>query len=157
MAKLLGTLLFIVAAVVGYYWYTHGGRVDLQPSLSEKKENISISGKATFMVEVADTEIARERGLSGRASLDADTGVLFVFDIPDTHGFWMKEMHFPLDIIWFDQNGKIIYIENDLPPDTYPHIFKPPSPDLYVLEINAGLADKYGIGIGDEIEIIGKK
>lgn len=97
------------------------------------------------MVEVADTEASRERGLSGHAPLNDSEGMLFVFDTDARWGIWMKDMSFPLDIVWADAGGRIVHIERDVSPDTYPRIFAPPVPARYVVELPAGSVAKHAI------------
>ena len=113
------------------------------------KSEVILGGKV-FFVDVVDTNYLLSKGLSGRMSLDEDRGMLFVFQKPDKYNFWMKDMLFPIDIIWFDQNFKIIYVEKSVSPQTYPKIFTPGFNSLYVLEISAGQVQKLGIQIGDE-------
>lgn len=96
-------------------------------------------GSRTFIAEVADTEAKRTLGLSGRKSLPTNQGMLFVFDEPSQPGFWMKDMNFPIDIIWFDKNRKIVGIEKNLQPNSYPQVFYPPQEVSSALEINAGI------------------
>ncbi len=92
-------------------------------------------GTTTIMAEIADTKEKRELGLADRKNLPSGQGMFFVFDQPAKHGFWMKEMNFPIDIIWFDQNKKIIGVTKNLLPNSYPQIFYPPSEILYALEV----------------------
>src|SRR3989344_5463411 len=113
------------------------------------KSEVILAGRV-FEVDVVDTNYLLSKGLSGRMSLDEDQGMLFVFQKPDKYGFWMKDMLFPIDIIWFDQNFKIIHVEKSVSPQTYPKIFTPESNSLYVLEISAGQVQKLGIQIGDK-------
>ena len=96
-------------------------------------------------VEIADTPEKREQGLSGRESLPEGSGMLFIFENPATYGFWMKEMRFPIDIVWLSGEVgsstdpiKVIDIERNVQPNTFPHIFYPPVPVKYVLETNPG-------------------
>ena len=110
-------------------------------------------GDATITVEKADTEAARERGLSGRASLAPDTGMLFVFEYSQIRGFWMKDMRFPIDIVWADETGKVVTIAENLSPDSYPQTFYPTSSALYVLEVPAGFVKAHGIAVGDIMEL----
>ncbi|MBP6857738.1 MAG: DUF192 domain-containing protein [Candidatus Pacebacteria bacterium] len=100
---------------------------------------ISISG-VKIPVTIADTDEQREQGLSNTQYLEPNTGKLFVFNNPGDYGFWMKDMNYPIDIIWIDKNTKIIGISKDLRPETYPEIFYPPSEVVYVLEVNAGFS-----------------
>jgi uncharacterized membrane protein (UPF0127 family) len=102
-----------------------------------------------ILVVVADTEIERQRGLSGTAPLESDQGMLFVFDEPGLHGFWMKEMQYSIDIIWFDTEKKIIHLESSVQPSSYPQIFVSETLAQYVLEVPAGFVSKNLVTIGD--------
>lgn len=93
-----------------------------------------------FTVSVAANEQDREQGLSGVTALPQGEGKLFIFDRSDTYGFWMKDMHFPIDIIWFDAQGKLVHIAHSVTPESFPELFAPEQPALYVLEINAGVS-----------------
>jgi hypothetical protein len=119
------------------------------PAISNVLPEIVIK-EARLNLEIADTDLERQRGLSGRKSLPEGTGLLFVFQETGAYSFWMKEMEFPIDIIWMDESGKIIYIEKSLSPNTYPNTFGPSEPALYVLETNSGWANKNGINVGDK-------
>jgi len=111
------------------------------------KENI-------INVEVAMKPLAKFKGLSWRKSLGENKGMLFVYGTPNYYTFWMKDMMFPLDIIWID-NNQIIDITKNIPPARrdYAPTYAPALPVNYVLEVNAGYADKHGIKIGDKVEI----
>ena len=92
---------------------------------------VQIAGQ-TIKVEIADTDAKRELGLSGHAPLSDTQGMLFVFDTPGIYSFWMKDMLFPLDIIWLAPSevegtdaAKVIYIAKDLQPSSYPSAFRP--------------------------------
>lgn len=107
----------------------------------------------TISLIVADTPMLRESGLSGVKYMPENTAMLFIFDKPDKYEFWMKEMKFPLDMIWLDKEYKIVHIETDLSPSTYPKTFAPTLPSLYVIEANAGLVTKNNLKIGDNLNI----
>lgn len=98
-----------------------------------------ILNKQTFNLEIADTPQERKQGLSGRKNLATSTGLLFVFDQPGTYGFWMKDMNFPIDIIWLDKNKKTLGQTKNLKPESFPKIFYSPPNTSYALEINAGV------------------
>jgi hypothetical protein len=104
-------------------------------------------------VEVADTVSTRTQGLSGRETLPENMGMLFVFDVSGVYGFWMKDMLFPIDIIWIDKNKTVVHIRKGVSPDTYPSSFSSMKKALYVLEIKAHLSDELNIREGDVIEI----
>jgi len=109
-----------------------------------------------FKLDVADTDTEKENGLSNRSDLPQDRGMLFIFDKPDYYSFWMKNMKFPIDII-FIRDGAIVTIYSNLehptPTEQNPPIYQPKSPANMVLEINAGLSSKYGFKEGDKIEL----
>ncbi len=112
-------------------------------------------GNATVRAEVAETIGQHERGLSGREKLGENEGMLFVFGTPDRYPFWMKEMRFPIDIIWIN-GGKVVDITRNLPSPLsgeIPASAFPSVPVTHVLEVNAGFTDLQGITIGDEIRI----
>jgi len=92
-----------------------------------------------FYLEIADTPKEREQGLSGRDSLPKENGLFFVFDRPDYYGFWMKEMKFPIDIVWFNEKKEVVGITRNLKPESYPKVFYPPQKIKYALEVNAGI------------------
>lgn len=106
-------------------------------------------GDSIIEVEIADTPEQRAKGLSGRESLAENRGLLFIYDQPGLYGIWMKEMKFPIDIIWIDSNKKIISISKNIGPESFPEIFEPAAPAQYILEINAGFVDENRIKIGD--------
>lgn len=109
-------------------------------------------GGVILNVEVADTSTERIKGLSGKEELSEDEGMLFVFDKEGYYGIWMKEMNFPIDIVWLDKNKKIIHVENAASPETYPKAFTSSSPALYVLETSANFFKSHKIKIGDIAE-----
>jgi hypothetical protein len=103
--------------------------------------------------EIADTPEERERGFSGRADVPGGYGLLFVFDRADRYGFWMKDMLVPIDIIWLQDDGTILGIEEAVSPDTYPTPFYPPEPVRFVLETRAGEARAQGWEVGTRIAL----
>lgn len=108
-------------------------------------------GESTIYIDVADTVEERAQGLSGKESLAEDMGLLFVFESPDRPGFWMKDMRFPIDIIWINSRKVVTGVEKDISPETYPNVFRPNEAIKYVLEVQAGFAQRHGIDIGDEV------
>ena len=103
--------------------------------------------------ELAETRQEQEQGLGGRTSLPEGRGLLYLLAKPDFYTFWMKNMKFPIDIIWVDKDQKIIDITHNLTPDTYPRIFQPVKPAQIILEVPAGFAKKNGIQIGDPVTV----
>ena len=113
--------------------------------------SVEIAG-GTYKVAVADTEQEREKGLGSVSKLPSDTGMLFVFDMPDKYGFWMKDTLIPLDMVWLDSDKRVVYIQKNVLPESFPEVYMPSTPALYVLEFNSGFADKHKINIGDLIQ-----
>jgi len=103
-------------------------------------------------VEMVDTAESRRLGLSYRESLDEGSGMLFDMKASAITSFWMKDMNFPLDIIWID-GDKIVNISKNLPSaGTHPSIsYSSELPVDFVLEVNGGFCDKEGIETGDII------
>ena len=111
-------------------------------------------GTTTLHVALAITESEKQAGLSGLPSLPEDQAMLFVFGTSGRHGFWMKDMHFPIDIIWLDGQRMIVHIEANVHPDSYPQIFIPTRDALYVLETVAGFSEKEKIHVGDQVQFL---
>ena len=105
-------------------------------------------------VEIADTPLLQEKGLSGIESLKEDEGMLFIFENPSLQSFWMKDMRFPIDIIWFDEQMKIVWIEKNLSRSSYPSTFSPDKNSKYVLEVIAGFSTKNNLKIGDSMRFL---
>lgn len=109
--------------------------------------------------EVADTMETRAIGLGGRESLNEGQGMLFVFDTEAKHSFWMKNVRFGLDIIWLGDNKKVVHFVKNTQPDNGGdlEIYTPPLKAKYVLEVNGGSIDKYGVELGNRASFELKK
>ncbi len=125
-------------------------KVDMPKNISQ-----ACFEKNCFGVEIANTPYKQEIGLMNRESLEKNKGMLFIFGAEDKYKFWMKNTLIPLDIIWIDQNNKIIFIQKNAQPCKTEQcgIFGPDENAKYVLEINGGLAEEVGIDVGEDIEI----
>jgi len=104
-------------------------------------------------VVVANTPALQERGLSGVESLRENEGMLFIFPTPARDGFWMKDMLFPIDIIWFDADQKIVDMWENALPSSYPEIRTPRQDAQYVLEVPAGFVQAHNIQKGQKFEL----
>src|SRR3972149_4363578 len=88
------------------------------------RDNIDVRvNSAVIKTEIAGTPAERTRGLSGRECIGKNQGMLFVFDKPDYYPFWMKNMRFPIDIIWIDASKKVVYVKSNVAPSSYPQTF----------------------------------
>ena len=108
-------------------------------------------------VDTAKTPADQQRGLSGRGSLLPDHGMLFVFERESTWGFWMKDMKFSLDIIWFNSNRQAVFFEQSLQPCSPQSCpaYTPTSNAMYVLEVNTGFVQSHDISLGDTFNFVG--
>lgn len=112
-------------------------------------------GSKSIQVEVVNTPEEQIKGLSGRKSLDEDFGMLFDFGDYQARTFWMKDMNFPIDIIWIS-GGKIVGVDKNVPPeDEVPQKkYYSPGPVNQVLEMNAGWFDRSGLMVGQTFSLV---
>lgn len=120
----------------------------------KKKAEIKIKN-TTIKADVVDTLEAQIQGLSGREKLEKNEGMLFVYADKEVRTFWMKDMLFPIDIIWI-ANNKIVDISENLPIPENGYIKRatPKEKINYVLEVNAGFALDNDLKIGDQTQIV---
>jgi len=136
--------LLVASVSIWYYVYSE-----------PKTARIELDG-VMLTVELATTPAAQQQGLSNRDSMPTDHGMLFVFNQEAEWGFWMREMRFSLDMIWFNANRQAVFIEHDLPPCT-PSIctvYTPSVNAIYVLEVNAGFVRANSVKLGDSFSFI---
>jgi len=122
---------------------------------NNKSTQISVKGQ-NFNVELAETSQEKQIGLSKTDNLAENEGMLFVFDEADYYSFWMRDMQFPIDIIFINGNKVTTIISNALPPsETNGSLttFQPKVKSDKVLEVNAGIAKKYKIEEGSIIDV----
>ena len=79
--------------------------------------------------------------------------MFFIYKQPGNPGIWMKDMNFAIDIIWVDTNKKVVEITRDVSPNTYPAVFHSQELIQYIVEVNAGWAEKNNITIGEQIAL----
>lgn len=125
----------------------------------KKEENSVCFEKECFYVELADAPKKQENGLMFRESLGENKGMLFIFENEGDYSFWMKNTKIPLDIIWIDKNGAVVYISknNKQCADNFCPSIRSDKNANYVLEVNGGEADRIGLKIGDSAKINFKK
>lgn len=133
-------LLFIIALMLPY----------------SKTSVTIISGrnKTSVVAEIADNPITQAKGLMFRENLDEGQGMIFIFSGDEKRSFWMKNTLIPLDLIFVASNFTIVDIKENFQPcqefECPRYVSKPAA---YVLEVNAGFAEKHGIAEGDRIRI----
>ncbi|QQS38371.1 DUF192 domain-containing protein [Candidatus Woesebacteria bacterium] len=156
LACIVASLVFLYIFKDNHYLHNI---INYQTAVNESKRTlteIEINGVA-ITVEVAKTEEAIQRGLSGREVLATNHGMLFIFDKGNRYPiFWMKDMKFPLDIIWINDSTIVDIsknISNPNPGDTTNlPLYKPGHPADTILEVNAGFSDIHNIRVGDLVK-----
>lgn len=110
--------------------------------------------KVCVDVDIVKTNEDMALGLSGRKSLAANQGMLFIFAQAGSYGFWMKDMNFNLDIVWLDDHHRVVDMKTDFIPCTPQDcpVYKPKVDAKYVLEVNAGYCRLQGIGLGKTLD-----
>jgi len=110
-------------------------------------------GEAVIWVEVRETKEERQQGLSGRGKLEADEGMLFVFEELGKYGFWMKEMKFDLDFVWIKGEKVVEITEGVKAPERgkEPLTVRPKVLVDKVLEVNVGWVKENEVRVGDMV------
>jgi hypothetical protein len=123
--------------------------------LSFIKSGSDAAVKKTIDIEIAETDSTMAQGLMYRKSMQDNQGMLFIYDRPERHSFWMKNTIISLDIIFVDETKEIINIYHSTTPKSLKSL---PStrPALYVVEVNSGFTEKNDIKEGDKIEFVRK-
>lgn len=141
------TILFIIG---GAYFFGFDFR-------ATKGQALARIANQKFSVEIADTASTRAKGLSGRGGLGPEQGMLFLFETASRYGFWMRDMKFPIDIVWI-RGERIIGFSENLDPQIGESIIKlkvyyPPEDVDKVLEVAAGTVRELGFVVGDPVAI----
>ncbi len=107
--------------------------------------------KKNYEVQIANTEALRVKGLSGTKNLPQNTVMFFDFDKEGYYGIWMKDMLINIDIVFLDKDYNVINFYDDISPNTYPTIYYPESPAMYVIEMASGQRLKSGLDKGSKV------
>lgn len=110
------------------------------------------NGEKNFFIEIAEEKHEQKKGLMFRKQLDENSGMLFVFEDQMRISMWMKNTYIPLDMVFIDSSLKVVEIVRNTNPLSE-KIISSREPARYVLEINAGMAEKSGLNIGDSVII----
>ena len=137
--RMRAVLLVLTIAIIAYFAFTGGS-----DGAAEFRWQ---GGQARFAVEIADDQAERAQGLMFRESLPAASGMLFVYDKPQTVSFWMKNTLIPLDIIFIAADGTVMRVAGMAKPHNETPL-PAGSAVQFVLEINGGLAARLGLGEG---------
>lgn len=145
-AKLLAVVMAVFVIVVGG-WYVWAG-YRFKDADDGKIDWLTLRNSSYFLSTASSAE-EQQKGLGGLTGMHASRGMIFPYDKEAERCFWMKDMRFPIDIIWVDANKKVSHIEQNLQPDTYPQSYC--APGQYVIELNAGEAHKNGLKTGSPL------
>lgn len=145
-----------LAVIVGALVYAFQSSIFEVPKpdifLSYDETTVSL-GTISYRAWIADTEAKRIKGLGDIIELKQDQAMVFVFP---TQGYWgihMKDMYFPIDILWLDQDFTVVDLKENVSPKTFPEVFEPRTPAQYVIEFNAGALSKGNVGLGSTLPI----
>lgn len=166
MKQIIALFLLLAAVIILVGWMQKPGNTEKLFSVANQQTQTPAPVNKTvkianneFKIEIAKTQEERKIGLSKHSSLNKNEGLLFVFDKQNVQPpFWMKDMSFPIDIIWIN-DGKVTQITTNVPtiPEGFPDEripqYKPARPVDYVLEIGAGETDRLKIKTGDTVEL----
>lgn len=129
-------------------------KTDTVAFIKEGELSISKAGTTSTLaqldIEIAETDYETETGLMYRSSMEPNQGMLFIFPDMAMHSFYMKNTEFPLDIIYINDSLKIASFQKNAKPFDETGLSSK-VPIKYVLEINAGLSDSWGLEVGDSI------
>jgi hypothetical protein len=135
-------VLVVIAVVVG---------LTVWKSLSSSQFVTLRAGSVTYELTDATSLAQQEKGLGDRSSLPTNQGMLFSFSGSGVRCFWMKDMEFPLDIIWLSSTKQVVYIQSHALPSSYPKTFCPAASAQYVIELNSGQTKLKHIHIGQTL------
>lgn len=186
--RILGFFILGIAVIslVLFFVNRESRATDLQSSVANRQsstggqfvtnESIPVDrkimlGNQELRIRVLDSQAEQELGLSHMKSLPENEGMLFVFAETKQYGFWMKDMHFPIDVVWLKkvpgdnqvtegvrERGElfvyeVVGLERGATPESYPKVFSIPEPTDAFLEVNAGVVEASGVLVGARIGI----
>ncbi len=146
----------VIVGIIGIYSIPSDSKLE---SVEFPRGTIKVD-ETVLEVQIADDESKRIRGLMFQDPLPYDQGMIFVFDEPGVYSLWMLNMQFSLDMIWFDEQGNVVHIEENIPPCETPteimacQSIVPSGEAKYILEVTAGFVDQFGITLDSKMEII---
>jgi uncharacterized membrane protein (UPF0127 family) len=147
------SFIIVVLFLVFFAFFLNQNNNFFEKTNNSEIKYAKIAGQ-TIKVTLATTLLEQERGLSGKEILKEDEGMLFVFQKPSKNYFWMKDMKFSIDIIWIDENFRVIYLEKGVSPESYPLAFGPKENSKYVLEVLAGFSEKNNLKEKDSVKFL---
>ena len=149
---LLSAAILLLAAGGGFVFHDKSRGAGSACGTYRDDKTVQI-GSHKLAAEAADTNSSRAQGLSGRPCIGSNQAMLFTFSQPGRYSFWMKDMRFPIDIIWISSVHEAVVVEENVLPSTYPDSFvnPPGKPAQYVLELKAHASTVLNINPGTPI------
>lgn len=153
--KYVAGVLFIVLVLALMIFITSRATAPtLSPVIPQQRDHSTVQmhvkqqgfPEVRYELMRANNEAAKEKGLSGRPSMAPNAGMLFPYAAMEEQCFWMRDMKYSLDIIWLDRAKRVVHIEKNLAPETYPATYCATA--QYVIELNAGETTRTGIKTG---------
>jgi uncharacterized membrane protein (UPF0127 family) len=169
MKAFLGIIVVLVVAIVYLFMFQNKQTTmpNVEPQSDQNSSNETMTdeekviatwyaplisftlSRISLQASIADTDAERAQGLSDTPYIPIGIAKVFIFDSAQQWSFWMKDMNYPIDIFWLDEQGYVVHVVENAAPDTYPEFsFVPPVPAKYVIETKAGFATENNIGVG---------
>lgn len=149
----LFSIFIVITIVITFVFLIYKLKINTNYITGNSVNSYVVINNKEIKVEIMDSYDKHVQGLSDKPELDYDTGFLFEFQDKQMRRFWMKNMHFPIDVIWIEDD-KVVGVnkncepEGEVPDKRYSSVI----PVNYVLEVNAGFSDEFDIKEGDFVE-----
>lgn len=153
MIEKIQMVLIVLLIPIGIlFWYTTEKNITVRELFLPAVKVVQV-GEVPVRVDIAQTDEERARGLSGKENVGSGNGLLFIFPNVGYHGIWMKDMKFPIDVIWIGEDLTVVGVTESIFPETYPKTFRPPVPVKYLIETEARYTEIFGIKTGDAVTL----
>ena len=130
-AKILTLLAILISAgIITSSTLTNEQVFDDDWFESYESTSENITGTELLLAGTRELQI---QGLSNTPFLPKDVGMLFIFDDENNHGIWMKDMNYSIDVVWLNDEKEVIYVIDDMVPESYPTVYEPKTKSLYII------------------------
>lgn len=107
-----------------------------------------LNEKNIDLVKIAESKEARLAGLSTIKKIESNQGLLLKFSTDNYWSIWMRGVNYPIDVLWLDKDMKVVYMVENMRPESYPRSYKPTKASRYVLELHDGYIKENSIKKG---------
>jgi len=150
----LAAVALICVVVLGLMWRQSLDESSQQAHTKSQHQAYLLQEGRCLQLDVADSPQERRDGLSNFDSLADNQGMIFLYEESGTYGFWMKDMSFPIDIIWLDKNNRVVKVKRSAQPASFPETFSPDRPAKKVIETPSGWTEEQNIKTGDQLTLV---